>query len=223
MPNEAIDALNQALLSDTGVVRLYFQRAQAKTMLGDAKGAADDRSLGVAATPHDEHDYVTRGIARREERDWKGALEEFKKAEQLAPDYLPALENQSEILGEQLRKPAEALAVLNRAIERIPESTLLYASRAVYHARLGHRTEALSDVNSALKYDASPKPLTFYQIGCVYALTTPINHADVFQAIAYLSIAIERNFGKEYLQSDTDLDPIRSRPEFQELLKRSGK
>lgn len=223
MANEAIEALNQALPFDTSVVRLYFQRARAKSMLGDARGAADDRRLGLAATPHDEHDYVTRGIARREDRDWNGALEEFKKAEQLAPSYLPALENQSEILGEQLQKPAEALAVLNRAIERIPESTLLFASRAVYHARLGHRTEAMKDVNSALRFDASPKPLTLYQIGCVYALTSPLNAGDVFQAIAYLSIALEKQFGHEYLPVDTDLNPIRTRPEFQELLKRYRK
>ncbi|HQR05508.1 MAG TPA: protein kinase [Gemmatales bacterium] len=222
-PKEALDALDQALAADDTQVRLYFQRARAKALLGDKKGAAEDRRLGLAVTPLNELDFVTRGIARRDVGDWKGALDEFKKAEEVAPAYLPALENQSEILGEQLQKPAEALAVLNRAIERIPESTLLYASRAVYHARLGHRADALSDVNSALKHDAMPKPLTLYQIGCVYALTSKSHPPDLFQAIAYLSIALEQHFGKEYLAIDTDLNPIRSRPEFQELIKRYPK
>jgi hypothetical protein len=88
---------------------------------------------------------------------------------------------------------------------------------------LGHRTEALKDVTSALKYDAMPQPLTLYQIGCVYALTSKTNAADLFQALAYLSIALEKQFGKEYLASDADLNPIRPRSEFQELLKRYAK
>lgn len=219
-PKDALAALDQALAGDSNQARLYFQRARVKAMLGDAKGAAEDRQLGLVTPPRDEIDYVSRGIARREQHDWLGALEEFKKAEQLSPAYLPSLENQSEILGEQLNKPAEALAVLNRAIERIPESSLLYASRAVYHARLGHRTEALKDVASAQKHDAMPQPLTLYQIGCVYALTSKIHAADLFQALAFLSLALEKQFGKEYLASDADLNPIRTRPEFQELLKR---
>lgn len=222
-PREALAALDKALNSDGGQARLYFQRSKVKAMLGDANGAVVDRQKGMATAPRDEFDYVTRGIARREERDWSGAMDEFKKAEQLSPAYLPALENQSEILGEQMNKPAEALAVLNRAIERIPESSLLFASRAVYHARLGHRDEALKDVTAALKYDAMPQSLTLYQIGCVYALTSKTNAADLFQALAYLSIALEKQFGKEYLASDADLNPIRSRVEFQELLKRYAK
>lgn len=217
---EALTALDQALGSDSSQARLYFQRAKVKAMLGDAKGSAEDKQRGLATPPSTEFDYVTRGIAYREDRNWLNALDEFKKAEQLSPAYLPALENQSEILGEQLNKPADALTVLNRAIERIPESSLLYASRAVYHARLGHRVEALRDVSSALKFDAIPQPLTLYQIGCVYALTSKTNTSDLFPALAYLSIALEKQFGKEYLTSDADLNPIRSRIEFQEFLKR---
>lgn len=216
----AITTLNRVLQIAPEQQRLWFLRADIKRQLGDLKGAAEDRRHGFTLESRNEIEQVVRGIALREEGKLNEALAAYQTAEQIAPYYLPAMENQSELLGEQLQKPAEALAVLNRAVERIPESSQLYAARAVYHARLGNRDAAVQDAKSALKYEALPKPLTLYQIGCVYALTSRKQPADAFSALAYLTLALERQFGQEYLSSDPDLNPLRSRLDFKDLQKR---
>jgi tetratricopeptide (TPR) repeat protein len=212
--------LDAALRLEPASTRLYFLRSQAKRAVGDAAGAQVDRAQGLAQEPRDPLGFIARGLARREERDWSGALADFASAEKLFPSSLPALENQAQILGEELHKPAEALAVLNRAVKAVPEAPLLYTSRAVYHARLGHRDQALHDVETALKLGPLPSPLTLYHVGCVYALSSKAVPSDVNQAIVYLTSALERGFGKQYLQTDTDLDGLRQHEEFRRLVAR---
>ncbi len=219
----AIKALDHALEIDDKAQRLWFMRADLKRQMGDAAGATLDRQQGFTLTSRDEMEHVVRGVALLEEQKTQEALAAFAEAERIAPYYLPALENQSAVLGEHLHQPEKALAVLDRAVERIPESSLLYASRAVYHARLGHRKEAHQDAVAALKYEASPAPLTLYQLGCLYALTSKLNSNDAYIAMAYLTLALERGFGKEYLATDADLNHLRQRQDFQELLKRYSK
>lgn len=219
----AMKALDQALVIDRNAQRLWFMRADLKRQMGDATGAARDRQQAFTLTSRDEMEQVVRGVALLEEQKTEEALAAFAEAERIAPYYLPALENQSAVLGEHLHQPVKALAVLDRAVERIPESSLLYASRAVYHARLGHRKEAHQDAVAALKFEASPQPLTLYQLGCVYALTSKMNSNDVYTAMAYVTLALERGFGKEYLATDADLNQLRQRQDFQELLKRYSK
>lgn len=219
----AIKTLDEVLSDNPDQQRLWFLKADLKRQQGDVKGAEADRRKGFQLPSRNEVEHVVRGVALREEGKFDEALKAFREAETIAPFYLPAYENQSEILGEQRQQPAAAVEVLTRAIKHIPESSLLYASRAVYHARLGQRNPAIQDVQQALALEAAPKPLTLYQIGCVYALTSKVEASDAFTALAYLTLALEKQFGKEYLNSDPDLNLIRSRHDFQHLQKRYAK
>lgn len=212
--------LNLALEVEPDSVRYHAMRQQARTLLGNTSGATADQAKVLALQPIDELDYITQGLAYRAQGKLEQSLASFEAAERLVPHSMPALENQSELWGEQWNKPLKAVEVLDRAIARIPASSLLHASRAVQLARLGQRDKAISDVVAVLRFDQSPKPLTLYQIGCVYALCNKTKTSDLYQALAYLTLALERGFGKEYLASDPDLNPIRQAPEFQALLKR---
>ncbi len=197
--------------------RLYFLRASVKLQRGDAAGAQADRAKGMSSLPADAQGYIARALARRELRDFDGALADLRSAEKLAPNALAAYENQAQILGEELKRSSDAVAVLDRAVRAVPEAPLLYSSRAVYHARLGNREQSIQDVESALRLGPSPVPFTLYQVGCVYALNAKLTPSDANQALVYLSSALERGFGKEYLSIDPDLIPLRGNSAFEKL------
>jgi serine/threonine protein kinase/Tfp pilus assembly protein PilF len=212
--------LDEALQLEPAISRLYFLRSLVKRHRGDEAGAKADRAQGLARPPVDALGFVARALARREDQDWKGALADLEQAEKLNPASLAVLENQAEIWGEQLKQPEKALAVLNRAVKAVPEAPLLYTSRAVYHARLGHRQPSLQDVQTALQLSPLPTPLTLYHVACVYALNARTTPSDANQALVYLTAALERGFGREYVKDDPDLASLRGRPEYQTLLAR---
>ena len=63
--------------------------------------------------------------------------------------------------------------------------------------------------------DASPPRL--YQVACIYALTSKQQPDDRLQAFQLLSSALRKGYGFQYLEIDTDLDPLRPLPEFRRL------
>ena len=97
-----------------------------------------------------------------------------------------------------------------------PDSAMARAGRGVSRARLGERQKALADGEAALLLDASPQYL--YQVGCIYALTSKNHLEDRLRALALISYALKAGFGLELIDNDTDLDSLRSTPQFQRLV-----
>jgi hypothetical protein len=64
----------------------------------------------------------------------------------------------------------------------------------------------------------APVPGNRYRAGCVYALTSKSNPEDQARAFRLLEDALRGGFGVSLVASDTDLDPLRSHPEFQRLV-----
>ena len=52
----------------------------------------------------------------------------------------------------------------------------------------------------------------------IFALTSREEPNDRSQALLYLAAALRKGFGFEMLEQDEDLDPIRDRPEFRQLV-----
>jgi hypothetical protein len=57
-----------------------------------------------------------------------------------------------------------------------------------------------------------------YQVGGIYALTSRENPADRAKAFRLLRIAFEQGFGLDLVDQDPELVPIRSLPEFREIV-----
>src|SRR5262249_20807559 len=120
------------------------------------------------------------------------------------------------VLSEVLKKPAEALAVLDTAVTRHPESALAYAGRGVLRARAGDYAGAKADAERALGLDC--RPLVVYQVAGIYALSAKLSPADRDRAVDLLGRALHHEFGLELVGGDPDLELIRTLPEVQKLL-----
>ena len=86
----------------------------------------------------------------------------------------------------------------------------------MYHGRLGHRAEALADAKESLLRDTSASNL--YQVAGIYALTSRQEPDDRHEAFRLLASALRKGFGFDLLESDPDLNPVRSEPEFRRLV-----
>jgi eukaryotic-like serine/threonine-protein kinase len=210
----AIEDLTRALDLGASPTQVYFLRAETRARAGDRDGADRDRAEGLRHEPKDEMGWLARGYARIG-ADLEGALADFDHALQCNPRSLTALQNKAHVLSKLGRNDAAA-KTLDKAIKHAPDFVLARAGRGVLLARLGERDRAHQDADECLARDH--KPLTLYQLAGIYALTSRTHAEDRQQAFRLLSAALQKGVGFELLETDRDLDPIRSCPEFQKLV-----
>jgi serine/threonine protein kinase/Tfp pilus assembly protein PilF len=216
---EALVDLDRVLDFPDAPTRVYFLRAQYRSILGDRVGATADRKEGLRREPNDEPSWLARGIARLP-ADPRGALADFEKALVLNPRSLDALQDKASVLSEFLSCPKEAIQTLDAALDVDPKHVPALIGRAVLRARLGSRSEAHRDARAAL--ELSTAPAVQYQAACVFALTSTVKESDRSEAIRLLEAALRGGFGREELVGDSDLNPIRKSQEFEELIKKYG-
>jgi serine/threonine protein kinase/tetratricopeptide (TPR) repeat protein len=213
--DRAVADLTRALDLGAGKTQVYFMRALARERAGDIEGAKRDRHAGMQSEPVDEAGWVARGLARLS-TDPRGALADFDQALAENPLSFAALQNKAHVLGERLARDKDAVAVLDRAVALYPDSVKPRAGRGVHLARLGKTKAALEDARVALLLDTQPPNL--YQVACIYALTTPAHAENRLRALELLSLALRGGYGLHVVDSDSDLNPLRSDPDFRRLI-----
>jgi tetratricopeptide (TPR) repeat protein len=204
---EAMDRGGQA-------TRLHFLRSRVREKRGDKEGARRDYQEGLRREPADEKSWLARGFANLS-TDPEAALADFEQALRLNPRSLSGLQNKAHVLAEKLGRNREALDVLDRAVELYPDSAPLRGGRGVLLARFGRRDAALRDGEEALLRD--PGAARVYQVACIYALTSANHSDDRLRAFQLLSSALRKGYGLDLLDTDHDLDALRSQPEFRRL------
>jgi tetratricopeptide (TPR) repeat protein len=220
---EAERDFTEALELNYAPLQVHTLRANVRDRLRDAAGAAADRQAVKTLSPESDYDFVTRGYTRMM-HDPKGALADFRAAEEKNPRSLPALKYQSHLLSNVLRDPTGALAVADRMVEFYPSSSSVRAERAVCLARLGRREEAhreadrcrrLVDALTARERD----PRVVFQLACVYSLTSKDHPGDRSRAFVLLREALRTGPTEvRAFERSRDLDPIRDLPEFDPLM-----
>ena len=209
-----IEDLTHALELGAPHARIYFMRARLRQMAGDQDGSKRDLAEGLRRVPTDEKSWIARGIAKLS-ISLPDALSDFEKAAELNPRSLAALQNQAHVLS-KLGRNDQAIRVLDRVIGLYPDFVPARAGRGVLRARLQQRQAAHQDADDALARDFGPA--TQYQVAGIYALTSGQDTEDRMQALRYLKAALRKGYGFELLEQDRDLDPIRERPEFRQLV-----
>jgi serine/threonine protein kinase/lipoprotein NlpI len=213
----AVADLNHALEHRDAPVRALFLRARARERLNDREGAARDRAEGLRRQPSDELSWVVRGLARLAD-DPRGALADFDAALRLNARSKPALQNKAHVLAERLGRTAEAVQALSKAVFYYPDFVEALAARGVYQARLGRRDAALADAQAALAL--SDQAGTIYQVAGIYALTSKQDPGDRREALRLMTLALQKDPSwLQVIPRDPELDPMRNRPEFQQLLR----
>jgi serine/threonine protein kinase/Flp pilus assembly protein TadD len=215
---EAIADYTRALETGASPTRVYFLRALARDRSGDAAGARADREAGFRLTPTDELSWIARAENRLGD-DPKGALADTEAALKLNPLSVFGLQLKAHILAERMNRPADAIKVLDRAVEAYPDYVPARAGRGVLLARTGKRDEAIRDAKDALLSDTRAPNL--YQVGCIYALTARTHPEDRTEALRLLWGGLKTGFGLDIVDSDPDLDPIRDDPEFRRMVARA--
>jgi TolB-like protein/Tfp pilus assembly protein PilF len=147
------------------------------------------------------------------------AAERFERAFAVRGDYDSAFfaAQSHEALGD----PGTAHEAYERAARAAAEHTDLNPDdpraatmRAVSLCRIGQVEEGLRWAERALSIDSTDAGVR-YNVACLYAQA---GRAD--EAVAHLEEATRAGFGnREWLARDPDLDPIRSDPRFQALLR----
>jgi tetratricopeptide (TPR) repeat protein len=94
-------------------------------------------------------DHFWRGIESRQEGKSDLAMEEFTKAIELNPDYDLAYYNRA-LLYYFDRDLARSLEDYSKALELSPDNPYWTYERGFIHAELGHREEAIADLERAL-------------------------------------------------------------------------
>jgi serine/threonine protein kinase/tetratricopeptide (TPR) repeat protein len=211
---EALADLDRALATGKAPARAWFVRAHARTLIGDAKGAAEDTGRGMETEPADALSWVARGFARAA-TDPEGALADFRKAEELYPRCESALHNQAVVYGAMLKKPDEAVAVLDRLLQHHPDHARAMLYRAVLLARLGRTPEAIAQARAGLKVSASAE--NQYRAACVFALASKEDPSLRRESLKLLASALLGGYGRRQLDADHDLDPIRAAEEFKQF------
>jgi serine/threonine protein kinase/Tfp pilus assembly protein PilF len=214
----AIEDYTRALATGAAPARAYFKRATARYHKKDFEGAKADRDAGFKAEPKDELSWVARAENRvKFGNDAKAALADIEEALKVNPWSVLALQNKAAILSECLREPAEAMKVLDRAVELHPDYVPARAGRGVLLARAGKRDLALRDAEESLRRDTRAPNL--YQVGCIYALTARGNPEDRREAVRLLWAALKTGYGLDLVETDADLDALRPEKDFQAFVK----
>lgn len=214
-PALGVSDLDVVLRQPDAPVKVYFMRARLYQMLGDEKNALADETAGMKHIPTDEASWVERGVLRLRTNP-EGALDDFRKAEQLNPRSFPALHNQAYVLTEHLKKPQEAIQALNRVLTFYPDYAPSLADRAILLARSGDHAGATRDAQRAGEKDRRPNMQ--YQVAAVYALLSQREKQHQKTALRYLANALRGGYGLDKIHEDHDFDPLRETTSFHELL-----
>lgn len=209
--------LDEAERRGLGINRLYVLRARVKRQLGDNAGAERDQQQALTIRPTDPRGWAVRGELKLAIRppDPAGALADFEEALKLDADFLPALRDKASVLAENLNRPADAVAVLDRLLDLVPHSTADRAGRAVLLARLGRKANAHDDAAACAKSD---HPLTLYQAACALLLDAE-SPADKSRGIALLRAALRKDpTWAKTMATDPDLRRVQADPAFRELI-----
>jgi eukaryotic-like serine/threonine-protein kinase len=210
----AIRDLTRALELGASKARTIFMRARVREMAGNKDAAKQDFDEALKLEPTDELTWITRGLARLN-ADPAGALEDFDAALAISPRSLSALQNKAHILS-KLGRTNDAVRVLDRILELYPDYVKARSGRGMMHARAGNWIEAKADVEETLRLDGSPAYM-YYAAG-IYAQLSRHNPTHKTEALRLLSAALRAGFGHDYIETDKDLDPIRTTPEFRRVL-----
>lgn len=143
----------------------------------------------------------------------------FEQAQTLRPDsYLPG--QMLRMVYERLGRHAEAeavsrrtLALVEHALEFDPDDTRTLYTGANIAAFVGDKHLSLTWAQRILAPGRSD-PAVLYNVACVYSLL-----GEIKDAIDLLRSAVDAGFAhRSWMENDTDLDPLRSQTEFQNIL-----
>src|SRR5262249_46538012 len=146
-------------------------------------------------------------------RRYDQALAQFQRALELDPGYIPALARIADTY-DQLGKYYEALAAISRYQQSAGDTKVGWSPLARVYAHMGKRDEARQILRKVEKNFMGPG--VYWKVAGIYSAL-----GDRDRAISALEEGAQNRSFLAFIFRDPELDPIRSDPRFQELLRRA--
>ncbi len=209
----------KALALSPELVESHIARALAHMINREYAHAESEFERAIDLDPNNFEAWYFYARCKVHEGDHGRAIELFEQAARARPDdyqslLLPVQSYMS--LGDRkgaMRRLEEALEKIRTVLEIRPDDTRARNLGAFALLRLGRAEEAIDWMEQSLK--AAPEdPIVTYNAACLYALA---DRPDL--ALKYLqTCAGTGGLNYEWLQNDSDLDPLRGRAEFKAIL-----
>ena len=134
-------------------------RGNAKSHMGDYKGAIADLDQALKIDPKDAEVYNNRGSAKGRMGDHKGALADYDRAIEINPKDVGAYNNRGNAKS-HMGDHKGALADYDQAIEITPKDAEVYNNRGNAKSRMGDHKGAIADLDRAI--EINPKDADVY-------------------------------------------------------------
>lgn len=215
---DAMRDLNRAVELQPDSARLRLIRSRELRNAGQLKASREDFDLAMKSSPRTVEDWLSVALAKLQ-IDPEQALKDLESAETLHGPDTSILQTMAHVLSEHLNRPEDAIRALDRVLQTEPTFQKALGGRSVLHARLGNSELALDDVRQLESLEAVPTGEALYQMACSVALCSRTQKDLQSRAIRLLARSVHQNYGGKYMETDVDLDAIRSLPEFNSILR----
>jgi len=147
-------------------------------------------------------------------RQYESAIARYQRALELDPGYVPALSRMAEAY-EEWGKYDQALAAVQKFQQAAADRRGIRRLLGRLYARTGRRREAL-EITRTIEADPNTSDSAF-ALAVIYSAL-----GDRDRAIAALEKGVQTRSLLPFVFVDPQLDPVRSDPRFQQLLRRAG-
>ncbi|MFY8059480.1 MAG: tetratricopeptide repeat protein, partial [Planctomycetaceae bacterium] len=217
----AVADLDQALLLKPYASRMRLMRGRILKLLKRDGEAEADFQWAMQSPPAAALDWVSRAIFQFD-RQPEAGLKDLQQAEKLYGPIPMILQPMAHVLSERLGREEDSVAVLDRLLVGSPRYQKALSGRAVLHARAGRFELAKKDVDTLLAMPERRGHDINYHIACTYALMSPSQPLLASEAISWLARAVAGGYGRDIIDTDTDLQPIRGMQDFQ-MIRRTAR
>jgi TolB-like protein/Flp pilus assembly protein TadD len=209
----------QALEIDPGRAEAHASRGLALSLSKQYEEAEREFETAIGLNPNlfEAHYFFARAL--NQQGKYEGAVEQYREASRVRPDdYQSAY-----LIGSPLRhlgrdeEAKESMRAASIAVEHHlelnPDDARALCLGAAGLMSLGQQAKAIEWAQRAYALDPEDSGV-LYNVACVYSLGNRLH-----DAMSCLEQAVKNGFGhREWLENDTDLDPLREEPRFQALL-----
>jgi len=216
---------SKALELAPNLAEAHASRGVALYVAGHPKEAIAvfEKAIALDSTLFEAHYFY--GFCARDTGDFPSAAVHFEQASELQPANYQPLTLLSEIYL-ALGRPDRSLAAARLAVDRIerafgqmPDVAEVLAMGAATLVYLDDNARAEEWARRALELD--PESYTVrYNVACAYAVAGKPDIAQECLELAFLQTPRARRWLYGIAQNDTQMDPLRGRADFQDLMKR---
>jgi choline-sulfatase len=210
---EAMAEYERSLASDPHQSRVWAMLANIKTVNGDLDGAVLHVEKALELSPSFVEAMATRGLIEVLRGEFEAAQQWYDRAIAVDPNHPRVHRRVGDLLYELERWP-ESLEAYREALKRHPDDFrgLVQAGNAA------RRTGDVQLAEDYLRSAANLRPDSWvpaYNLACLAGIAGAEN-----EALEWLHVAVNRGFSRpRLLLVDEDLECLRDRPEFDELLR----